>query len=73
MLIVMLNLLLRLHGLLWQLLGLLFFSFLKMGRSQPLFLYFHLFYLKVQLEEKILLMLGFRLLSSGVGSNRSTN
>ena len=44
-----------------------------MGHSRPLFLYFQLFYLNVQLVDKILPMLGFEPLISGVGSDRSTN
>ena len=47
--------------------------FFKMGHSQPLFLNFHLFYFNVQLVDKILPMLGFKLPISGVGSDYSIN
>ena len=44
-----------------------------MGHSQPLFLYFCLFYVNVQLINKILRMLGFEPQISGVRSDRSNN
>ena len=47
--------------------------FLKMGHSQPLFLYFCLSYWNVQLVDKVLLMLGFKQPISGIVGNRSTN
>ena len=40
---------------------------------RPLFLYFCLFFLNVQLVDKILMMLGFEPLISGVGKDHSTN
>ena len=48
-------------------------SFFKTGHSRHLFLYFRLFYINVQLVDKVLPMLGFELRISGVGSNSSTN
>ena len=48
-------------------------AFLKMGHSWPLFLYFRLFFLNVQVVDKILPMLGFEPRISGVRSDRSTN
>ena len=47
--------------------------FLKMGHSWRLFLYFCLFYLNVQLIDKILPMLGFEPRITGIGSDRTTN
>ena len=47
--------------------------FLEMVHSRPLFPHFHLFYLNVQLVDKILPMLGFELQISGVGSDHSIN
>ena len=47
-------------------------SFLKIDHSRPLFLYFRLFNLNVQLVDKILPVLGFELQIYGVGSNGST-
>ena len=44
-----------------------------MGNSRPLFLYFHLFFLNVQLVDKIVLTLGFEPRISDVRSDRSTN
>ena len=44
-----------------------------MDHSRPHFPYFHLFYLNVQLVNKILLMLGFEPQISGFGSDHSTN
>ena len=44
-----------------------------MSHSPPLFLYLCLFFLNVQLVDKILPMLGFEPQISGVGSNCSTN
>ena len=44
-----------------------------MGHSQPLFLYFRLFYLNVQLVDKILPMLRFEPRISVFGRDRSTN
>ena len=47
---------------------------MKMGHSQPLFLYFCLYQIFIiQLEDKIFPMTGFELRISGVGSDRSTN
>ena len=44
-----------------------------MKHSRPLFLYFRLFFLNVQLEDKILPTLGFERQISGVVSYSSTN
>ena len=44
-----------------------------MGHSRPLFLHFRLFYLAVQLVDKILLMLGFELHISGIESDCCAN
>ena len=50
-----------------------FLFFIKMNHSLPLFLYVRLFYLNVQLVDKILPMLGFELWICNVGGNRYTN
>ena len=44
-----------------------------MGHSWPLFLYFSLLFLNVQLVNKILRMLGFERQISYIGSNPPTN
>ena len=45
-----------------------------MGLSRPLFLYFSLFYITIQLADKVLPMLGFKSRRiSGVGSDRSAS
>ena len=41
----------------------------EMGHSRLLFRFFPLFYLNVEFVDKILLMLGFKLQISGVGSH----
>ena len=45
-----------------------------MGHSRPLFLYFRLLIqLKVNVQYKFSLMIGFELQTSGIGSDWSTN
>ena len=47
--------------------------FFSMGHSRPLYFNCRLFYVNVQLVDKILPMLGFEPLISGIKSDSSTN